>query len=303
MLHTLPIEILDEIFIYLDHNSIIQTKLLVKTQIHSEWILKLTENNNYELAIRKGNVENVKWLNKYCKDVKITDKCISYALRQGNYDILKYLVDININFSNYLSHDIFNISNNEMTCKILKLFLETKKILFSGFNYNDAAHNNNLEAMKLLHSYKIKMSCYVVVIAARNNNFKCVNWLIENGGEVNDMCIIESASHGHFEMVKFFHYKHGLRLSKHTFFKAIDSGNIQLISFIKEILGETLVIIPYDLKMILVWNNDKVLEWIMENFNVYDILSDDTPGIIKIRNMFRKKKQQMKRKRKRQVYV
>lgn len=74
----LPQEILDKVFLYLDWNTLSNTR-----KIQSDYVKKITEFEHAEIAAFDRNISNMKWL-IYNRD--ITDVSLRYAFKYVMYN-------------------------------------------------------------------------------------------------------------------------------------------------------------------------------------------------------------------------
>ena len=83
-LDKLPGEIRDNIFLYLEWETLNNTR-----ELQSKYVKYATECNNYRDATNYRNLENIKWIFKYTK-YPWDNVTYSYAARSGNLDIIKW---------------------------------------------------------------------------------------------------------------------------------------------------------------------------------------------------------------------
>lgn len=286
MLHTLPTEILDQILINLDIPSLQETKYLYNKdiQIHSRWLLESTESSTLDDAIKHLNLKNIMWL--FNQGIKlnpyIESGAIKHVLKECDYEIVEYLIQKKVRFLVHQCFSVFYNRDHKKVCKIMKLLLDNKVNVFSEISYCEATARNNLDAIKLLYDFNIKISDYAIALAARNNNFEIVKWLIQHDARLSDSAICEAAGHGHLEMVKFLQTQ-GLRVTKYALMNAIHSRNLQIIKYIKDSLGSRDFIDLEDLDFILTQSDPKILTWVIENYDISFIVSQDSSKAKKIK--------------------
>jgi hypothetical protein len=83
---TLPIELQDKIFLYLDFKTLKNTRIL-----QSSYVKKTTESKTMFIAAENGNIDNMKWL--LDNGFILNEYTFILAAKNGNLENIKWLQD------------------------------------------------------------------------------------------------------------------------------------------------------------------------------------------------------------------
>jgi hypothetical protein len=205
MSQTLPIEIFEQVLMYLPFEKVIYLSDYVSKRIYNP------KQHNLQMYIINGNLEAIKWI--YKNDIEHFD----------------------INESRYYYNNIIDVLACYGHLHVVKFLTEKKVGKASLEAMNSSARSGHLELVKYLHynrtegCTKSAMDC-----AAENGHLEVVKFLAENRKEgCSEMAIAWAAKNGHLDVVKYLHFS-GIvnKVTTHAMDWAAENGHLEIVKFL-----------------------------------------------------------------------
>ena len=165
---SLPEDIWDHVFLnYCDFDSIMTTRML-----QSKYVKHCTESNDFNLAIRGINLNNVKWIYQYQR-VKLKAGHFNWAARGGSLSIIKWLRGKGCPWSYYTFAEAATCGDlNNMK------WLRTKECPWDSLTFQRAAEHGDLINVKWLRANDCPWDSFTIEGAALNGHLEVLEWLI-----------------------------------------------------------------------------------------------------------------------------
>lgn len=192
------------------------TKIIIQT--NNVIILKYLLKHKYKItrdmfleAIKFSSLEIVKLVYDNLEVKKFAShfkKCIQYySIQRGNIQILEFLHEKKIKFSNDSMNNIkANKKNVLLFLKNIKCPLLTKKLQLNAISNNDIPLLSWLINLK---SFRHKDSLY---LAIKNNNLKMVKFMYEHKWEFDNHCFNIACEKTDIKLIKYIHDKCGITI-------------------------------------------------------------------------------------------
>lgn len=230
---SLPTEIWDNIFLYLDYDTLERYRSL-----QSNYIKRLTQFNSLILAAKHGNIENIKWLFKNSLYKQVQDKILyqlsrenprfnilhmgqllrhirAKAIKNGHFDTFLYLNEKQTELSRLISiktkypiedhiHDpiIFDTAAQNGNIETMK-WLETNNYPCGVFTFSEAVKTGNIKTMEYLLSINCPMGLLIMNVAIKTGNIETIKWLLKNGCEPSFTGFCEAIRYNHYHLLEF----------------------------------------------------------------------------------------------------
>ena len=160
----LPEDIWSYIFLnYCDFDSIVTTRIL-----QSKYVKHCTEGNEFKLAIRANNLDNVKWI-FHCGGDELTDMHYEEALEFGTLSIMKWLRE--------------------------------KECPWRSWTFSCAAMHGDLNKMKWLKANDCPWGEHTFAQASGLGDLNNMKWLKENGCPWDEETFEDAALFEHIEVL------------------------------------------------------------------------------------------------------
>lgn len=155
-------------------------------------------------------------------------------------------------------------------CFISPIFVFATKEFTTIHGWKYAANQNNLDYMKWLYYYKIRVEKYMKLsldLMAFQGNYKAILWFHNNNINCFSKTTMNMASKsGNLKIVKFLHENRKEGCTQNALNLAIKFGNLQVANFLVDNRKEGLD--HKGIKYLVKYGNTKLLKKIMNKFNI-----------------------------------
>ena len=200
----------------------------------------------HDLALKSaastGNSSFFKSVIGYCKGYASgLNTCFMEAVRSSNLEVVDLLLDMGIGPKEDSKYSALDLASE------LNALPLVKKLIKNKFTFNDstivaAVVKDNLPLVKLLLEAELRLRNWthdgihknLQTHAALNGRLEILKYLLECNGEISAGILVEAASHGHIDMVKFL-VANGCdhrESSYQAFYCAIKEKNVDMIRYL-----------------------------------------------------------------------
>lgn len=228
-------------WLYKNHNEIFFNKDVIRNaSVHCDFktLSYLYEVCNFkdftsihmEYAVANNRLESCIFFHK--RGVKSTPRCFDWAVKNENFNMIRWLYDYNYAGCTYLSMEyaveaenmeLINFLHNisaQCDMKVLRL----------------ASRKGNLHIVKWLHDhYDDLFNSDVVDCSFESGNIELAKWFLEDSlMDCSNIAIDIAAEHGHLEMVKWLHEKKPLCCTEEAIDLACQNYRTEIVKWLLE---------------------------------------------------------------------
>ncbi len=212
----------------LNNNKFKLTKTLINTPQFLENNfdnIKIDKTNLLTVCVKyELNLDGLKWL-YYTKKCEPYNKTFEYAVENGNFDILKWMLENN--FPKNESTFEYAVENGNLD--ILKWMLDNN-FPKDERTFEYAAQNGNFDILKWMFENNFPKDEWTFTFAAKNGNLDILKWMFENNFSKDEWIFTFAAKNGNLDILKWM-FNNNFPKNKSTFAYAVENSNLNILKW------------------------------------------------------------------------